>query len=70
MKIKKIEVWKENLKLTRPYSIAYETVDSIENLFVFLEAENGEFGIGAGSPAIGVTGESIQACENALNKEL
>ena len=70
MNIEKIAVWKENLKLTRPYSIAYETVNSVENLFVFLEAENGQYGIGAGSPAIGVTGENIQDCERALKKEL
>jgi L-alanine-DL-glutamate epimerase-like enolase superfamily enzyme len=66
MKIKKISVWKEDLELTRPYTIAYETVSCVENLFVCLEAENGITGIGAGSPAEDVTGESIAACENAL----
>ena len=50
MKIKKVSTWKEDLGLTRPYSIAYERVDVVENLFVLIEAENGLIGIGAGSP--------------------
>ena len=70
MKIKKIITWKEDLKLTRPYTIAYETVSAVENLFVHLETENGITGIGAGSPAEDVTGESIEAGEKALNNTL
>jgi len=70
MKIKHITIWKENLELTRPYTIAYETISSVENLFVSLETENGITGIGAGSPAQEVTGESITACEKALTDNL
>ncbi len=70
MKIKKITIWKEDLELTRPYTIAYETISSVENLFVLLETENGTTGIGAGSPAEDVTGESITACELALTHTL
>ena len=70
MKIKRVSTWKEDLGLTRPYSIAYERVDVVENLFVLIEAENGLVGIGAGSPDAHVTGESIQACEEALRQGL
>ena len=70
MKIKKITVWKENLELTRPYTIAYERIDSVENLFVLLEDDNGNIGMGAASPAEDVTGESISSCEKALNERL
>ncbi len=70
MKIKKITIWKEDLELTRPYTIAYETISSVENLFVRLETESGITGIGAGSPAEDVTGESIAACELALTNTL
>ncbi|MEE4112089.1 MAG: dipeptide epimerase, partial [Desulfobacteraceae bacterium] len=66
MQIKKVMTWKEDLKLTRPYSIAYERIESVENLFVLIEGENGKIGLGAGSPAEDVTGESIQSCEAAL----
>ncbi len=70
MKIKKITIWKEDLALTRPYTIAYETISAVENVFVLLEAENGMTGIGAGSPAEDVTGETITATETALNLKL
>ena len=70
MNITKITIWKEDLELTRPYTIAYETISSVENLFVLLETENGITGIGAGSPAEDVTGESIIACEKALTSTL
>lgn len=70
MKIKKITTWKEDLELTRPYTIAYETVSSVENVFVCLETESGITGIGAGSPAEDVTGEKISASEKALKDNL
>jgi L-Ala-D/L-Glu epimerase len=70
MKIKKITVWKENLDLTQPYTIAYDTIDCVENLFVRLDADNGLTGIGAGSPAEDVTGETIPAGESALADNL
>lgn len=70
MKIKNIIVWKEDLKLTRPYTIAYETVSSVENLFVLIELDNGITGIGAGSPAEDVTGETITAGKKALEDSL
>ena len=70
MKIKKVSTWKENLGLTRPYTIAYERVEVVENLFVLIEPENGLVGIGADSPDEHVTGENIKACEEVLNQEL
>ncbi len=70
MKIKNITIWKEDLELTRPYTIAYETISSVENLFVSLETEDGITGIGAGSPSEDVTGENITDCEKALTGNL
>ncbi|BBO92235.1 mandelate racemase/muconate lactonizing enzyme family protein [Desulfosarcina ovata] len=66
MKIVNVQSWKADLKLTRPYTIAYQRVDAVENLFVRIEAENGHVGIGAASPSEDVTGESTQACEMGL----
>ncbi|ACN14312.1 chloromuconate cycloisomerase-like protein [Desulforapulum autotrophicum HRM2] len=70
MKIKEITIWKEDLALTRPYTIAYETISAVENVFVLLETDNGITGIGAGSPAEDVTGETITATETALSLKL
>lgn len=69
MKIKGIKTWSENLELTRPYSIAYETIDSVENVFVELELDNGIKGFGSGSPAEFVTGENINSCNSILKTE-
>ena len=69
MNIKSIKTWSENLELTRPYSIAYETIDSVENVFVEIELDNGIHGIGSGSPAEFVTGESINSCNLVLKTE-
>ena len=59
MKITKVRIWKEDLDLTKPYTIAFETFSSVENLFVVIELENGLYGVGAGAPSAFVTGEKI-----------
>ncbi len=59
MRITYIKVWKENLELSRPYTIAYRTVTAVENFFVYLQLDNGHYGIGAGSPSKLVTGEDL-----------
>jgi L-alanine-DL-glutamate epimerase-like enolase superfamily enzyme len=70
MKIRSVKYWKEDLQLTRPYTIAYKTVSAVENVFVLLEAEDGRYGIGAGSPAPFVTGEGIDDSMEALDQHL
>ena len=70
MKIIKIKTWVENLKLTKPYSIAYETISSVENIFVYIELANGVGGIGSGSPYMAVTGETMSMCKEALDQQL
>ena len=70
MKIQKIKIWKENLELTKPYTVAYHTMDTVENLFVYLEAENGLYGIGSGSPSMFVTKENINESLATLNDTL
>lgn len=66
MKIRSVSTWKENLDLSKPYTIAYKTIDHVENLFVVVELENGIIGVGSGSPAEFVTGENIHASALAL----
>jgi L-alanine-DL-glutamate epimerase-like enolase superfamily enzyme len=70
MKITKVEHWTEHLELTRPYTIAYETIEAVDNHFVRIDTEEGLFGIGAASPGPEVTGESIDDCRNALQTHL
>lgn len=70
MKIRQVHLRRENLLLKRPYTIAYKTIDHVENLFVLLELDNGILGLGSGSPAEFVTGENIHASEQALRHVL
>lgn len=57
------------LPLSRPYTIAYATIDSVEQAIVELEAEDGTVGLGCASPAPVVTGETFAACRAALAED-
>ena len=70
MKITRIKSWSENLELTRPYSIAYQTTDSVENVFVYLETDGGLIGMGSGAPVESITGESMDDCKTVLSNRL
>ena len=70
MKITQATYWTERLALTRPYTIAYEHIDSVQNLFVQLKADDGTVGLGVASPAEEVTGEGVQKCRQALADNL
>ena len=68
MQISKVRFWKEDLALSRPYTIAYKTIDAVENVFLTLELSNGRMGIGAASPSESVTGEHLPHCMGALEE--
>jgi L-alanine-DL-glutamate epimerase-like enolase superfamily enzyme len=61
MKIKEIKVWKADLVNTKPYTIAFKTVDEVINVFVEITLDNGVTGIGAGCPSEYVTGEHLDS---------
>ncbi len=69
MKIKDIKVWSADLGNTKPYTIAFKTVDEVWNAFVEITLENGITGIGAGNPSEYVTGESFEQCTEALQEK-
>ncbi|MGV3538472.1 MAG: mandelate racemase/muconate lactonizing enzyme family protein [Rufibacter sp.] len=69
MRIKEINVWRADLELTRPYTIAFKTVSSVENVLVELVAENGLTGIGAGNPSKEVTGEAFSSTWQAVQPD-
>lgn len=66
MKIKEIKSWSADLGNTKPYTIAFKTVDEVRNAFVEITLENGITGIGAGNPSEYVVGESFDQCIEAL----
>ena len=59
MTIKAIRVYKKNLALTRPYTIAFNTTSDVEAVFVEIELTNGMIGIGSANPSKEVVGEDV-----------
>ena len=57
MTIKSIKVYKKNLALTRPYTIAFRTISDVESVFLEIELANGIVGFGAANPAKEVVDE-------------
>lgn len=65
-KIKFIKVWSADLGNTKPYTIAFKTVDVVRNAFVEITLDNGINGIGSGNPSEYVVGENLAQCLEAL----
>lgn len=65
-KIKFIKVWSADLGNTKPYTIAFKTVDVVRNAFVEITLDNGINGIGSGNPSEYVVGENLAQCIEAL----
>ena len=68
MKIKNIKVWSADLGNTKPYTIAFKTIDEVLNAFVEITLENGVTGIGAANPSEYVTGENLDQTQSALKE--
>ncbi len=67
-KIKNIKVWSEDLGNTKPYTIAFKTIDEVRNAFVEITLDNGQTGIGAANPSEYVVGENLTQCLDALKE--
>lgn len=68
MQIKNITVWKADLGNTKPYTIAFKTVDEVLNAFVEITLSNGITGIGAANPSEYVTGEHLDMTMASLTE--
>jgi L-alanine-DL-glutamate epimerase-like enolase superfamily enzyme len=70
VKITDIEYYEVGLKLTTPYTIAYETIDKVDNVFVKLITNKGLVGFGCAAPDLEVTGETGQSVKDCLEGPL
>jgi L-alanine-DL-glutamate epimerase-like enolase superfamily enzyme len=68
-KIKEVKVWSVDLGNTKPYTIAFKTVDEVRNAFVEITLDNGLTGIGSGNPSEYVVGETLDQCLEALEEK-
>ncbi|MEO1172156.1 MAG: dipeptide epimerase [Myxococcota bacterium] len=66
MKIVRVDVERESIPLTKPYTVAYGTKDTQELLFARIETDVGHVGYGSGSPSKPVTGEDFDESFGAL----
>jgi len=67
MKITKIECWPEKLRLSEPYTIAYETISSFENIFLRAESDKGLIAVGCSAPDKTLTGETTDIVLEKFN---
>ena len=65
-RITEIRAWKQSVRLKRPYTIASGTRSQVDLMYLRLVDDDGHVGLGSASPAAGVTGETAEACLNAL----
>ncbi len=68
MRIVSAESRVEALGLTRPYTIAFRRIESVENAIVRLETDSGLVGLGAASPEPKVTRETMEDTRSALER--
>lgn len=61
MKIASVETWSHTMRLSTPYTIAYETIETTVNVFVKILTTDGIVGFGCAAPDIEVTGETSES---------
>src|SRR6266511_1331068 len=68
MRITRLEAWPVRMRLSEPYTIAYETVDAAVNVFVRLHTDTPHVGLGCAAPDAHVTGETPEEVLSALEQ--
>ncbi|MBQ1310371.1 MAG: dipeptide epimerase, partial [Blautia sp.] len=66
MKIQKISLGYIEIPLVTPFKTALRTVESIHDLIVRVETENGEAGYGEAPPTAVITGDTKESIEAAI----
>jgi L-Ala-D/L-Glu epimerase len=73
MKIQSIEFRMEDLRLAKPYRIAFKTIDFVENLYVYIRFTNGITGYGSCNPeneVAYISREKTLAASRSLDLEM
>lgn len=67
MRVSKIEAWSMTMRLSEPYTIAYETVTHTTNVFIRLRTNTGIIGFGCAAPDYQITGENANNVIQSIN---
>ena len=67
MKIKRIEFYPVEMKLSEPYTIAYESIDHTTNVYLRLETDSGITGFGCAAPDLAVTRETSESVQKYID---
>jgi len=67
LKITNIDAWPVEMRLTEPYTIAYETIEKITNIFIRMDTDKEITGFGCAAPDKQITGETPESVLQALN---
>jgi len=67
MKITHIDAWAVSMRLSEPYTIAYESVDSTTNVFLRVRTDGGIVGYGCSAPDFEITGETPESVLGAIH---
>ncbi|MBW2412048.1 MAG: dipeptide epimerase [Deltaproteobacteria bacterium] len=74
MRITSFEAWPVTMQLAEPYTIAYERIDSVTNIFLRVKTDRGIIGYGCAAPDLQVTGETpesvLQVCEDFIKPRM
>jgi L-alanine-DL-glutamate epimerase-like enolase superfamily enzyme len=68
MKITRLEIWPVKMRLSEPYTIAYEKVAVTTNIFLRLETNTGIIGYGCAAPDKQVTSETPETVINSFSE--
>ena len=68
MKITKVEAWPVTMRLSEPYSIAYDHITTVTNVFVKIVTNGSVIGYGCAAPDPHVTGEDHVEVLRALSE--
>jgi L-alanine-DL-glutamate epimerase-like enolase superfamily enzyme len=66
MKITGIEYFPLKLQLVTPYTIAYERIDHVVNVFFKITTDSNIYGYGCAAPDLAITGETFESVEKCL----
>lgn len=68
MKITGIEYYSMKLQLATPYTIAYESIDHVANVFLKIKTDTNVCGYGCAAPDLAITGETSESVEKCLDE--